>query len=58
MNTIGFKLLKIALQYSITKQQLITAELQEFKEHPNVRKIVAEQSKLLKEIMGLLNRLG
>jgi hypothetical protein len=58
MNTIGFKLLKIALQDSITKQQLITAELQEFKEYSNVRKIIAEQSQLLKEIMSQLNRLG
>ena len=58
MSNIEFEVLKLELQDSITKQQLITAELHEFKEHPKVIKLVAEQSKLLKEMMSHLNRIA
>jgi hypothetical protein len=58
MSNIGFEVLKIALQDAVEKQQLITAELQELAEHPKVRKLVAEQSELLKEMLTLLNRIA
>jgi predicted homoserine dehydrogenase-like protein len=58
MSNIGFEVLKIALQDAVEKQQLITAELQELAEHSKVRKLVAEQSELLKETMTLLNRIA
>jgi hypothetical protein len=58
MSTIGFEVLKFVLQDAITKQQLIAAEMQELPEHSKVRKLVAEQSLLLKEMMSLLNRIG
>jgi hypothetical protein len=58
MSNIGFEVLKIALQDAVEKQLLITAELQELAEHSKVRKLVAEQSELLKEILTLLNRIA
>jgi hypothetical protein len=58
MSNIGFEVLKIALQDAVEKQQLITAELQELAEHSKVRKLVAEQSVLLKEMLTLLNRIA
>jgi predicted homoserine dehydrogenase-like protein len=58
MSNIGLEVLKIALQDAVEKQQLITAELQELAEHSKVRKLVAEQSELLKETMTLLNRIA
>jgi hypothetical protein len=58
MSNIGFEVLKIALQDAVEKQQLITAELQELAEHSKVRKLVAEQSELLKEMLTLLNRIA
>jgi predicted homoserine dehydrogenase-like protein len=58
MSNIGLEVLKIALQDAVEKQQLITAELQELAEHSKVRKLVAEQSELLKETLTLLNRIA
>jgi hypothetical protein len=58
MSNIGFEVLKIVLQDAVEKQQLITAELQELAEHSKVRKLVAEQSELLKEMLTLLNRIA
>jgi hypothetical protein len=57
MSSIGFEVLKIALYDAVEKQQLISAELEELAEHSKVRKLVAEQSELLKETLTLLNRI-
>jgi hypothetical protein len=58
MSNIGIEVLKIALDDAVEKQRLITAELQELPEHSKVRKLVAEQSELLKETLTLLNRIA
>jgi hypothetical protein len=49
MSNIGIEVLKLALIDAITKQQLIAAEMQELPEHSKVRKLVAEQSLILKK---------
>lgn len=58
MSNIGFEILKLAFIDAITKQQLIASEMQELPEHSKVRKLVEEQSLLLKEMMTLLNRIA
>jgi hypothetical protein len=58
MSNIGLEVLKIALHDAVEKQQLITAELEKLPEHSNVRKLVAEQSELLKKMLTLLNRIA
>jgi hypothetical protein len=58
MSNIGFEVLKLALIVAITKQKLIATEMQELPEHSKVRKLVEEQSLLLKEMMSLLNRIA
>jgi hypothetical protein len=58
MSNIGIEVLEIALDDAVEKQRLITAELQELPEHSRVRKLVAEQTQLLKETLTLLNRIA
>jgi hypothetical protein len=58
MSNIGIEVLKIALDDAVEKQRLITAELQELPEHSKVRKLVGEQTQLLKETLTLLNRIA
>ena len=58
MSNIGLEVLKIALDEAVEKQRLITAELHELPEHSKVRKLVAEQSQLLEEMLTLLNRIA
>jgi hypothetical protein len=58
MSNIGHSVLKIAMVDAVEKQQLIAAELTHIPEHPNVQKLVAEQSKLLEKIRTLLNRIS
>jgi hypothetical protein len=55
MSNIGIEVLKIALDDAVEKQRHITAELQE---HSKVRKLVEEQTQLLKETLSLLNRIA
>ena len=57
MSSIGIEVLKIALQDAVEIQRLITKELQESPEQSKVRKLVTEQSKLLKETLTLFNRI-
>jgi hypothetical protein len=57
MSNIGIEVLKIALDDAVENHRLITAELQELPEQSNVRKLVAEQTQLLKETLTLLNRI-
>ncbi len=57
MSTIGLEVLKIALHDAVEKQRFITAELQELPEQSKVRKLIAEQTPLLKETLTLLNRI-
>jgi hypothetical protein len=58
MSNIGLEVLKIALHDAVEKQRLITAELEQMPEQSNVRKLVAEQSELLKEILTLFDRIA
>ena len=58
MSNIGTKVLKIALIDAVEKQQLIVAELAHVPDHPNVQKLVAEQTLHLEEILTLLNRIA
>jgi RecB family endonuclease NucS len=63
MSNIGISVLKIALQDAVTRQQLITAELEQMPlaqmpEESNIRKLIAEQSHLLEEKLTLLNRIA
>jgi hypothetical protein len=58
MSNIGIEVLKIALDDAVEKQRYITAELQELPEHSKVRKLIAEQTQLLKETLCLLNRIA
>jgi hypothetical protein len=57
MSNIGIEVLKIALDDAVEKQRHINAELQELPEHSMVRKLIAEQTQLLKETLTLLNRI-
>jgi hypothetical protein len=58
MICIGFEVLKLALNDAIKKEQLIAEELKELPEQLKARKLVAEQSQLLKETLTLLNRIA
>ena len=58
MSNIGIEVLKIALLDAVKKQQLIDEELKELPEQAKVRKLIAEQSELLKETLTLLNRIA
>jgi DNA-binding MurR/RpiR family transcriptional regulator len=58
MNTIGFKLLKIALEDAVKKQRFIDEELKALPEELKARKLVAEQTHFLEETITLLNRIG
>jgi hypothetical protein len=58
MSNIRFEVLKLALIDAITKQQLIASEMQELPEHSKLRKLVEEQSLLLKKMKSLLNRIA
>jgi hypothetical protein len=58
MSNIGLEVLKIALHDAVEKQRLITAELEQMPEQSNVRKLVVEQSELLKEILTLFDRIA
>jgi hypothetical protein len=57
MSSIVIEVLKIGLEDAVERQQLITKELQESPEQSKVRKLVTEQSKLLKETLTLFNRI-
>ena len=57
MSGIGIETIKIALNDAIKKEQLISEELNELPEQSKVRKLVTEQSKLLKETLTLFNRI-
>jgi hypothetical protein len=58
MNTIGFKLLKIALEDAVKKQRFIDEKLKALPEELKARKLVAEQTHFLEETITLLNRIG
>jgi hypothetical protein len=57
MSNIGIEVLKIALDDAVEKQRLIDEELKELPEQSKVRKLVTEQTQLLKETLTLLNRI-
>ena len=58
MSNISLEVLKIALDDAVTRQQLITTELEQMPEQSNVRKLIEEQTRLLKESLTLLNRIA
>jgi hypothetical protein len=58
MSNIGIEVLKNALDDAVENHWLITAELQELPEYSKVRKLVEEQTQLLKETLTLLNRIA
>jgi hypothetical protein len=58
MSGIGIEILKIALKDAVEKQKLIAEELKELPEQSNVRKLVTEQTQLLKETLTLLNSIA
>jgi hypothetical protein len=58
LSSIGFEVLKIALQDAVEKQQLIIEELKTTPETSKVRKLVAEQSHLIEGTLSLLKRIA
>ena len=57
MSRISTKVLQISLIDAIKRQRVITDELQKLPEQGQLHKLVAEQTRLLKETLSLFDRM-
>jgi len=58
MSSVGNKFLKIALKDAIERQRLITAELKKLPEQTQLHKVVAEQTRKIKETLRLFDQIS
>ena len=57
MSRIGIKVLQISIRDAIKRQRVITDELQKLPEQGQLHKLVAEQTRLMKETLSLFDRM-
>jgi hypothetical protein len=57
MSRISTKVLQISLRDMIKRQRVITDELQKLPEQGQLHKLVAEQTRLMKETLSLFDRM-
>jgi hypothetical protein len=57
MSRISTKVLQISLRDAIKRQRVITDELQKLPEQGQLHKLVAEQTRLMKETLSLFDRM-
>jgi hypothetical protein len=57
MSRISTKVLQISLRDAIKRQRVITEELQKLPEQGQLHKLVAEQTRLMKETLSLFDRM-